>query len=62
MGRKIEIKKIQDNIKAQVTFSKRRTSLLKKAKEIATVCDVDIAFLVFSRSGRVSEFCTQQRF
>ncbi|KAI5669939.1 hypothetical protein M9H77_19792 [Catharanthus roseus] len=61
MGRKIEIKKIQDNIKAQVTFSKRRTSLLKKAKEIATVCDVDIAFLVFSRSGRVSEFCTQQR-
>lgn len=62
MGRKIEIKRIQDNTKAQITFSKRRNSLLKKAKEIAESCDVDVAFLVFSRSGRVTEFCTQQRF
>ncbi|KZV40533.1 hypothetical protein F511_39630 [Dorcoceras hygrometricum] len=61
MGRKIDMKKIQDVTKCQVTFSKRRSSLIKKANEIAICCDVDVAFVAFSPSGRVSKFCNQRR-
>ncbi|KAL8534489.1 hypothetical protein ACS0TY_010488 [Phlomoides rotata] len=61
MGRKIDMKKIEDITKCQVTFSKRRGSLMKKASEISICCDVDVAFVVFSPSGRVSKFCNQKR-
>uniref|UniRef100_M1DVC5 MADS-box transcription factor n=1 Tax=Solanum tuberosum TaxID=4113 RepID=M1DVC5_SOLTU len=61
MGRKIEIKKIEDIIKRQVTFSKRRSSLLKKAKEIAISCDVDVLLVAFSPANRLSKFCSQNR-
>ncbi|KAK4430597.1 Agamous-like MADS-box protein [Sesamum alatum] len=61
MGRKIDMKKIEDITKCQVTFSKRRSSLMKKANEIAVCCDVDVAFVAFSPSGRISKFCNQRR-
>ncbi|XP_047974446.1 agamous-like MADS-box protein AGL66 [Salvia hispanica] len=56
MGRKIEMKKIVDVTKCQVTFSKRRSSLMKKANELAVCCDADVAFIAFSPSGRISKF------
>ncbi|XP_024020326.1 MADS-box protein JOINTLESS isoform X2 [Morus notabilis] len=53
---KIEIKKI-DNITArQVTFSKRRRGLFKKALELSTLCDAEIALLVFSATGKLFEY------
>ncbi|KAE8691494.1 MADS-box protein SVP [Hibiscus syriacus] len=53
---KIQIKKI-DNIAArQVTFSKRRRGLFKKAHELSTLCDAEIALLVFSNTGKLSEY------
>ncbi|KAL9246584.1 hypothetical protein vseg_020101 [Gypsophila vaccaria] len=61
MGRrKIEIKKIEDKNSRQVTFSKRRSGLMKKAREISTLCDVDVAVIVFSSRGRLyhSSFST----
>ncbi|KAI8028787.1 Agamous-like MADS-box protein AGL66 [Camellia lanceoleosa] len=61
MVRKVDMKKIEDITKCQVTFSKRRSSLIKKAHEISVCCDVDIAFITFSPSGRVSKFCSQRR-
>ncbi|KAL2498781.1 Agamous-like MADS-box protein AGL8-like protein [Abeliophyllum distichum] len=61
MGRKIDMKKIEDVTKCQVTFSKRRTSLMRKANEIAVCCDVDVAFVAFSPSGRVSKYSGQKR-
>lgn len=60
MGRKIEMKKIEDITKRQVTFSKRRSSILKKAEEIAICCDVDVLFVAFSPAGRLSKFCNQK--
>lgn len=62
MGKKIEMKKIQNNTKCQVTYSKRRTSLIRKAEEIAYSCNVDVAFLAFSPSGRISQFSSQRSF
>ncbi|XP_065856695.1 MADS-box transcription factor 23-like [Euphorbia lathyris] len=57
MGRgKIEMKKIENLNSRQVTFSKRRNGLLKKAKELSVLCDAEVAVLVFSGTGRLYEF------
>ncbi|CAN0854088.1 Agamous-like MADS-box protein AGL29 [Linum grandiflorum] len=57
MGRrKIEMKMVADKNCRQVTFSKRRTGLFKKAHELATLCAVQIAILVFSPGGKPFSF------
>ncbi|KAM5552100.1 agamous-like MADS-box protein AGL15 [Rosa sericea] len=57
MGRgKIEIKKIENTNSRQVTFSKRRAGLLKKAQELAILCDAEVAVIVFSNTGKLFEF------
>ncbi|CDP13359.1 unnamed protein product [Coffea canephora] len=59
MGRrKVEIKKIEDKNSRQVTFSKRRSGLMKKAKELSVLCDVDVAVLIFSGRGKLYDFCS----
>ncbi|KAK3038317.1 hypothetical protein RJ639_031413, partial [Escallonia herrerae] len=53
---KIKIRKI-DNITArQVTFSKRRRGLLKKAEELAVLCDADVALIIFSATGKLFDY------
>ncbi|KAF7817457.1 agamous-like MADS-box protein AGL104 [Senna tora] len=53
MGRvKLQIKKIENLTNRQVTFSKRRNGLIKKAYELSVLCDVDVALIMFSPSGR----------
>ncbi|CAN1808540.1 Agamous-like MADS-box protein AGL29 [Linum perenne] len=57
MGRrKIEMTMVKDRSCRQVTFSKRRTGLFKKAHELATLCAVRIAILVFSPGGKPFSF------
>ncbi|XVE95354.1 hypothetical protein REPUB_Repub02eG0089700 [Reevesia pubescens] len=57
MGRvKLEIKRIENTTNRQVTFSKRRNGLIKKAYELSILCDIDIALIMFSPSGRISHF------
>ncbi|GFS35239.1 AGAMOUS-like 66 [Actinidia rufa] len=57
MGRvKLQIKKIENTTNRQVTFSKRRNGLMKKAYELSVLCDVDVALIMFSPSGRLSVF------
>ncbi|KAF7135824.1 hypothetical protein RHSIM_Rhsim08G0042000 [Rhododendron simsii] len=59
MGRrKLELKTIEDKSSRQVTFSKRRSGLMKKARELSVLCDVEIAVFVFSGGGKLYEFCT----
>ncbi|KAK4779617.1 hypothetical protein SAY87_015723 [Trapa incisa] len=59
MGRrKLEMKRIEDKSSRQVTFSKRRSGLIKKARELSILCDVEVALLVFSSHGRLFEFCS----
>ncbi|CAN1808542.1 Agamous-like MADS-box protein AGL29 [Linum perenne] len=47
---------VKDKNCRQVTFSKRRTGLFKKAHELATLCAVQIAVLVFSPGGKPFSF------
>ncbi|CAL5380134.1 unnamed protein product [Camellia sinensis] len=57
MGRgKIEIKRIENANNRQVTFSKRRAGLLKKAHELAILCDAEVAVIIFSNTGKLFEF------
>ncbi|GMY22564.1 agamous-like MADS-box protein AGL15 [Fagus crenata] len=57
MGRgKIEIKRIENANSRQVTFSKRRAGLLKKAQELAILCDAEVAVIIFSNTGKLFEF------
>ncbi|XWS15048.1 hypothetical protein CRYUN_Cryun35bG0060900 [Craigia yunnanensis] len=57
MGRvKLEIKRIENTTNRQVTFSKRRNGLIKKAYELSILCDIDIALIMFSPFGRISHF------
>ncbi|CAJ1973440.1 unnamed protein product [Sphenostylis stenocarpa] len=63
MGRvKLQIKKIENTTNRQVTFSKRRSGLIKKAYELSVLCDVDVALIMFSPSGRASFFSGNKRF
>ncbi|CAL0308665.1 unnamed protein product [Lupinus luteus] len=57
MGRgKVELKRIENSSNRQVTFSKRRTGLLKKAKELSVLCDAEVAVIIFSNTGKLSQF------
>ncbi|XP_030943263.1 MADS-box protein JOINTLESS-like isoform X2 [Quercus lobata] len=56
--KKIQIKKIDNTTARQVTFSKRRRGLFKKAFELSTLCDADIALIVFSATGKLFEYAS----
>ncbi|KAK6116413.1 hypothetical protein DH2020_049875 [Rehmannia glutinosa] len=59
MGRgKVQLKRIENKINRQVTFSKRRGGLLKKAHEISVLCDAEVALIVFSHKGKLFEYST----
>nr|AMS35024.1 APETALA-like protein [Cornus sanguinea] len=59
MGRgKVQLKRIENKINRQVTFSKRRGGLLKKAHEISVLCDAEVALIVFSTKGKLFEYST----
>ncbi|KAL3833621.1 hypothetical protein ACJIZ3_008357 [Penstemon smallii] len=57
MGRqKIEIIKIKNKTRLQVTFTKRRLGLFKKASELSVLCGAKIAILVQSPGGKIFTF------
>ncbi|EOA39260.1 hypothetical protein CARUB_v10012265mg, partial [Capsella rubella] len=55
---KVVIKRIEDRIRRQVTFAKRRKSLMKKAHELSVLCDVHLGLIIFSYSNRLYDFCS----
>jgi hypothetical protein len=59
MGRgKIEIKRIENSTNRQVTFSKRRAGLVKKAREIGVLCDAEVGVVIFSSGGKLHDYCS----
>uniref|UniRef100_A0ACD5VB10 Uncharacterized protein n=1 Tax=Avena sativa TaxID=4498 RepID=A0ACD5VB10_AVESA len=53
-----EMRRIEDATSRQVTFSKRRSGLLKKAFELGVLCDAEVALIVFSPRGRLYEYAS----
>ncbi|KAK9167765.1 hypothetical protein Scep_002956 [Stephania cephalantha] len=59
MGRgKVQMKRIENTVHRQVTFCKRRTGLLKKAKELSVLCDAEVGIIVFSSHGKLYDLAT----
>jgi MADS-box transcription factor len=57
MGRgRVQLRRIENKINRQVTFSKRRKGLMKKASELSILCDAEVALIVFSSRGKLYEF------
>ncbi|KAK6790030.1 hypothetical protein RDI58_013830 [Solanum bulbocastanum] len=62
MGRsKLPLLKIESLTNRQVTFSKRRNGILKKVYELSVLCDVDVAIIMFSPSGRLTYYSRKKR-
>ncbi|CAK8560929.1 unnamed protein product [Lathyrus sativus] len=55
---KTQMKLIENATSRQVTFSKRRNGLMKKAFELSILCDAEVALIVFSPRGRLYEFAS----
>ncbi|KAF5729935.1 agamous-like MADS-box protein AGL62 [Tripterygium wilfordii] len=53
---KIEMKKMTNENNLQVTFSKRRNGVFKKACELSTLCGVEAAIIVFSPGKKAFSF------
>ncbi|XP_047320407.1 agamous-like MADS-box protein AGL104 [Impatiens glandulifera] len=57
MGRvKLEIKRIENSVNRQISFTKRRDGLMKKAFELSVLCGVDVAVITFSPTGKLRIF------
>ncbi|CDY36686.1 BnaCnng07880D [Brassica napus] len=56
---KIQLKRIENPVHRQVTFCKRRTGLLKKAKELSVLCDAEVGVMIFSPQGKLFELATK---
>jgi hypothetical protein len=54
------MKRIENATSRQVTFSKRRNGLLKKAYELSVLCEAEVAVIVFSQKGRLHEFSSTE--
>ncbi|KAL5552179.1 hypothetical protein UlMin_002355 [Ulmus minor] len=55
---KTQMKRIENAASRQVTFSKRRNGLLKKAFELSVLCDAEVALIIFSTRGKLYEFAS----
>jgi len=51
--RRITIARVQNSRNRQVTFSKRRNGLFKKASELCTLCGAYVAIVIFSSRNKI---------
>ncbi|XP_012883766.1 PREDICTED: myocyte-specific enhancer factor 2B-like [Dipodomys ordii] len=59
MGRKkIQISRILDQRNRQVTFTKRKFGLMKKAYELSVLCDCEIALIIFNSAHRLFQYAS----
>ncbi|KAK1561065.1 hypothetical protein Q3G72_034033 [Acer saccharum] len=58
---KTQMRRIENATSRQVTFSKRRNGLLKKAFELSVLCDAEVALIIFSPRGKLYEFASSRR-
>ncbi|XP_022012458.1 MADS-box protein AGL42 isoform X1 [Helianthus annuus] len=57
---KVELKRIENTTSRQVTFTKRRNGLLKKAYELSVLCDAEVAMIIFSQKGKLYDFSSSK--
>lgn len=55
------MQKIDNYPALQVTYTKRRDGIIKKAKELSVLCDTDVGLLMFSPSGKLTKYSSSGR-
>jgi len=59
MGRKkINIQRINDERNRQVTFTKRKFGLMKKAYELSVLCECEIALIIFNSNNKLHQYAS----
>ncbi|XP_031658716.1 myocyte-specific enhancer factor 2C-like isoform X3 [Oncorhynchus kisutch] len=59
MGRKkIQIARIMDERNRQVTFTKRKFGLMKKAYELSVLCNCEIALIIFNSTNKLFQYAS----
>jgi hypothetical protein len=59
MGRKkISISRINDERNRQVTFTKRKFGLMKKAYELSVLCDCEIVIIIFNSNNKLFQYAS----
>lgn len=59
MGRKkISISKINDERNRQVTFTKRKFGLMKKAYELSVLCECEIVIIIFNSNNKLFQYAS----
>ncbi|KAK2633186.1 hypothetical protein EUGRSUZ_L00383 [Eucalyptus grandis] len=58
---KTQMKRIENNTSRQVTFSKRRNGLLKKAFELSILYNTEVALIIVFPRGKLYEFSSSTR-
>ncbi|RXH92659.1 hypothetical protein DVH24_033555 [Malus domestica] len=57
---KIKIRRIDYLPARQVTFSKRRRGIFKKAEELSILCESEVAVIIFSQTGKLFDFSSSR--
>ncbi|KAJ6856655.1 hypothetical protein NC651_038341 [Populus alba x Populus x berolinensis] len=62
MGRrKLKIQRLECVKARQAKYSKRKIGILKKAKELSILCDIDLALLMFSPTAKPTLYVGQDK-
>lgn len=51
---------IENSTGRQVTFSKRKNGVLKKARELAKLCATEVVAIVYSERGKLSQYSSKR--
>ena len=49
---------MSSNSSSQVTFTKRKFGLMKKAYELSVLCDCEIALIIFNSTNRLFQYAS----
>ncbi|RZC58461.1 hypothetical protein C5167_005759 [Papaver somniferum] len=55
-GKKRDIKRIEDKAQRHLSFYRRKSTLLKKARDLSYDSENEVALIIFSSEGKLSEF------
>ncbi|XP_042043094.1 agamous-like MADS-box protein AGL104 [Salvia splendens] len=62
MGRKkLTMRLIENPTSRQLTYTKHKEGIIKKAGELAVLCGTDVALIMFAPSGRPASFASNGR-
>lgn len=60
MGKKLELKRIQNPNSSRDSFSKCKRGLLKKSVKLFVLCDAEVSLIILSETAKIYEFASNK--